>query len=159
MVVHAAHAAAAGVTFRGTYQGTSSLPAGGAGQMTETIVATGKASALGISRLRSSATGPINPAGCFPMSGRGRLASQGKGALAYRFQLSLCFPGAFGRQRQPPQRGSFTITSGTGDFKGARGTGTYVEAFQNGQNAPPGPVTIRFRGTLLLPSARTKRQE
>jgi hypothetical protein len=65
------------VAFQGAYRGTASMPGTGL-PMREKIVAVGRASLLGASTLRSTATSaPPNPGGCAAFSGRGRLTTAG----------------------------------------------------------------------------------
>jgi hypothetical protein len=146
--VHAGGAATA-VAFRGVYTGTSTVD-DGYGKAKETIRATGAVTRLTKSRLRSSSTAEINPSGCDPFTGKGRLTGAGGGALTYRFHIWLCFSGAFGRQRQPKATGTYTITGGAGPLQGASGSGMYSEVFQNAENVIGGGVTITFRGMLRL---------
>lgn len=134
------------MAFWATYHGTSRMPS--AHQLRETIVATGTATLLGADSLRSSATGVANPGGCIPMKGTGRLQVAGGNIITYRYRVSPCFRPLTSGIRG--QAGTFTITGGTGRFRRARGSGTYVELFRHQQHAPPGPVTVTFRGTLRL---------
>ncbi|HEX6506793.1 MAG TPA: hypothetical protein VF221_04100 [Chloroflexota bacterium] len=143
----------AAVAFQGAYRGTASMPGTGL-PMREKIVAVGRAALLGVSTLRSTATSaPPNPGGCIAFSGRGRLTTAGGSWLTYRYSYVPCF------RPSPPfphdtGRGHYTITGGGGRLRGARGNGTYVARFPNnpsGFQAPPGEITITFRGSLRTP--------
>jgi hypothetical protein len=142
---------AAPTLFQGTYRGASSMP-NSTGAMTEVIAASGSASVIGISTMHATSTsGALNPGGCIPFTGRGRLNAAGSGSLNYRYSISPCFrpviPGA------RPLTGRYTITGGSGRFRGARGSGTYMERYRtdSGWQAPPGQVAVTFHGTLRLP--------
>jgi hypothetical protein len=141
------------VTFQGTYRGTASMRNAGL-PMQEKVVAAGRASLLGASTLRSTATSaPPNPGGCIAFSGRGRLTAADGSRLTYRYSYTPCF------RPSPPLpsyvgQGRFTITGGGGRLRGARGTGTYIARFRHnpsGFQAPPGQITIILRGSLRLP--------
>jgi hypothetical protein len=66
--------------FHGAYRGTSSLTLG-YGRAAETITAVGTAALLGTSRLRAVGSGLLNPSGCLPLAGQGRLSAAGRGTL------------------------------------------------------------------------------
>lgn len=143
MVATPGHAAVAGksIAFQGTYHGKLSLSISGTSAK-GTVDATGTATKVGKGKLHSQDGGTGNPLqSCGDVTGTGTLTGKGSAKLSYSYKFHTC-------RGDTKQNGTFTITGGTGKLKGAKGNGTYKQIFHS---SPPGPLDVKFNGTLRLP--------